>query len=86
MTFKLLAVSAALIGIAVTGAVIPGICDEATPAAPVKVAAAVTIGAARAASSQMPGMTAPVTAKPISAAETASSLKVIEASSVAFLG
>ena len=39
MTFKLLAVSAALIGFAVTGAVIPGICDEATPAA-VKVAAA----------------------------------------------
>jgi len=35
MTFKLLAVSAALIGIAVTGAVIPGICDEAAPAVPV---------------------------------------------------
>lgn len=48
MTIKLLAVSAALIGMAVTGAVIPGICDEAAratpvvaaPAAPVKVAAA----------------------------------------------
>jgi len=48
MTIKLLAVSAALIGMAVTGAVIPGICDEAaratpvvaTPAAPIKVAAA----------------------------------------------
>jgi thiol-disulfide isomerase/thioredoxin len=48
MTFKLLAVSAALIGIAVTGAVIPGICDEAAratpvisaPAAPIQVAAA----------------------------------------------
>ncbi|SFK02200.1 thioredoxin family protein [Bradyrhizobium sp. Gha] len=40
MTFKLLTVGAALIGIAVTGAVIPGICDEATQAAPVKVAAA----------------------------------------------
>ena len=40
MTFKLLALSAALVGLAVTGAVIPGICDEATPAAPVKVAAA----------------------------------------------
>ena len=40
MTFKLLAVSAAVIGFAITGAVIPGICDEATPTAPVKVAAA----------------------------------------------
>jgi len=48
MTIKLLAVSAALIGMAVTGAVIPGFCDEAaratpavaTPAAPIKVAAA----------------------------------------------
>jgi len=47
MTIKLLAVSAALIGMAVTGAVIPGFCDEAaratpavaTPAAPIKVAA-----------------------------------------------
>ena len=32
MTLKLLAVSAALIGMAVTGAVIPGICDEAARA------------------------------------------------------
>jgi len=48
MTIKLLAVSAALIGMAVTGAVIPGFCDEAAratpavaaPAAPMKVAAA----------------------------------------------
>ncbi|MGV7212736.1 redoxin domain-containing protein [Bradyrhizobium sp. UFLA05-112] len=40
MTLKLLAVSAALIGFAVTGAVIPGICDEAAPAAQIKVAAA----------------------------------------------
>ncbi|WP_426410959.1 redoxin domain-containing protein [Bradyrhizobium ganzhouense] len=40
MTFKLLAVSAALIGFAVTGAVIPGICDEAARAAPITVAAA----------------------------------------------
>lgn len=40
MTLKLLAISAALIGFSVTGAVIPGICDEATPAAPIKVAAA----------------------------------------------
>jgi thiol-disulfide isomerase/thioredoxin len=45
MTFKLLAVSAALIGFAVTGTVIPGICDEAAPAAPITVAAA-TQGAA----------------------------------------
>ena len=35
-------------------------------------AAATLIGAAGVASSQMPGMTAPVTAKPIRAAETAS--------------
>ena len=40
MTLKLLAVSAALIGMAVTGAVIPGICDEAARAAPVVSAAA----------------------------------------------
>ncbi|MCK1385975.1 thioredoxin family protein [Bradyrhizobium sp. 21] len=40
MTFKLLAVSAALIGIAVTGAVIPGVCDEAAPTTPITVAAA----------------------------------------------
>jgi thiol-disulfide isomerase/thioredoxin len=40
MTLKLLAVSAALIGIAVTGAVIPGICDEAVRAAPITTAAA----------------------------------------------
>jgi thiol-disulfide isomerase/thioredoxin len=40
MTFKLLAVSAALIGFAVTGAVIPGVCDEAARAAPITVAAA----------------------------------------------
>ncbi|OAF09446.1 thioredoxin [Bradyrhizobium centrolobii] len=40
MTPKLLAVSAALIGFAVTGAVIPGICDEASRAAPITVAAA----------------------------------------------
>ncbi|MCA1427845.1 MULTISPECIES: thioredoxin family protein [unclassified Bradyrhizobium] len=40
MTLKLLALSAALIGITVTGAVIPGICDEAARAAPVVTAAA----------------------------------------------
>ena len=40
MTFKLLAVSAALIGMAVTGAVIPGICGEAARATPVVTAAA----------------------------------------------
>jgi thiol-disulfide isomerase/thioredoxin len=40
MTFKLLTVAAALIGFAVTGAVIPGICDEASRAAPITVAAA----------------------------------------------
>ncbi|MCP1761884.1 thioredoxin family protein [Bradyrhizobium japonicum] len=40
MTFKLLAVSAALISMAVTGAVIPGICGEAARATPVVTAAA----------------------------------------------
>ncbi|MBR0852566.1 thioredoxin family protein [Bradyrhizobium diazoefficiens] len=40
MTFKLLTVAAALIGVAVTGAVIPGICDEAARATPVATAAA----------------------------------------------
>ncbi|MET4388562.1 thiol-disulfide isomerase/thioredoxin [Bradyrhizobium sp. F1.4.3] len=40
MTLKLLAVSASLIGFALTGAAIPGICDEASPAAPIRVAAA----------------------------------------------
>jgi thiol-disulfide isomerase/thioredoxin len=40
MIFKLLATSAALIGIAVTGAVVPGICDEAARTAPVITAAA----------------------------------------------
>ncbi|MCP3393157.1 thioredoxin family protein [Bradyrhizobium sp. CCGB12] len=40
MTFKLLTVAAALIGFTVTGAVIPGICDEVSRAAPVRVAAA----------------------------------------------
>ena len=39
MTFKLLAVSAALIGMAVTGAVIPGICDEAARQTPMVTAA-----------------------------------------------
>ena len=40
MTFKLLAISAALVGIAVTGAIIPGVCDEAARAVPVATAAA----------------------------------------------
>lgn len=40
MTLKLIAVSAALIGFSVTGAVIPGICDEVSRASPVRVAAA----------------------------------------------
>lgn len=40
MTLKLLAVGAALIGFTVTGAVIPGICDEAARATPIVTAAA----------------------------------------------
>ena len=40
MTIKLLTVAAALIGFTVTGAVIPGICDEVSRATPVRVAAA----------------------------------------------
>jgi thiol-disulfide isomerase/thioredoxin len=39
MTLKLLTASAALIGLALTGAAIPGICDEVSPAAPTRVAA-----------------------------------------------
>ena len=40
MTFKLLTVAAALIGFTVTGAAIPGVCDEAARATPITVAAA----------------------------------------------
>lgn len=40
MTFKLLAMAAALTGFTVTGAVIPGVCDEVSGAAPLRVAAA----------------------------------------------
>ncbi|WGD52214.1 thioredoxin family protein [Bradyrhizobium sp. CB1650] len=40
MSLKLLTVSAALIGFVLTGAVIPGICDEASRAAPIVTAAA----------------------------------------------
>lgn len=40
MTLKLLAVGAALIGFTVTGAVIPGICDETARATPIVTAAA----------------------------------------------
>ncbi|MCK1393426.1 thioredoxin family protein [Bradyrhizobium sp. 1] len=54
MTFKLLAVSAALIGIAVTGAVIPGICDEAARATPVVTAAATPIQVAAASQQAAP--------------------------------
>src|ERR1700751_2671372 len=40
MTLRLLAVSASLIGFVLTGAAIPGICDEVSRAAPIRVAAA----------------------------------------------
>jgi thiol-disulfide isomerase/thioredoxin len=40
MTLRLLATTAALIGISLTGAIIPGICDEASHTAPISVAAA----------------------------------------------
>lgn len=40
MTFKLLAMAAALTGFTVTGAVIPGVCDEVSGATPLRVAAA----------------------------------------------
>ncbi len=40
MTVKLLAVSAAMLAFSVTGAVIPGICDETARAAPMVTAAA----------------------------------------------
>jgi thiol-disulfide isomerase/thioredoxin len=57
MTFKLLAVSAALIGIAVTGAVIPGICDEAARATPVSSAPATPIQVAAASQQAAPDFT-----------------------------
>jgi thiol-disulfide isomerase/thioredoxin len=57
MTFKLLAVSAALIGIAVTGAVIPGICDEAVRATPVSSAPATPIQVAVASQQAAPDFT-----------------------------
>jgi thiol-disulfide isomerase/thioredoxin len=40
MTLRLLAVSASLIGFVLTGAAIPGVCDEVSRAAPIRVAAA----------------------------------------------
>ena len=65
MTFKLLAVSAALIGMAVTGAVIPGICSEATPAAPIKVAAT----AAQATAPDFAGISTWFNSKPLNIAD-----------------
>lgn len=62
MTLKLLAISAALIGFSFTGAVIPGICDEATPAAPIKVAAA----AQRATAPDFTGISTWFNSKPLS--------------------
>ncbi|WP_342735756.1 thioredoxin family protein [Bradyrhizobium sp. B117] len=57
MTVKLLAVSAALIGMAVTGAVIPGICDEAARATPVGTAAAAPIQVAATSQQAAPDFT-----------------------------
>jgi thiol-disulfide isomerase/thioredoxin len=54
MTFKLLALSAALIGMAATGAVIPGLCDEAARATPVVTAPAVPIRIAAASQQSAP--------------------------------
>ncbi|MBR1167673.1 thioredoxin family protein [Bradyrhizobium liaoningense] len=64
MTLKLLAMSAALIGITVTGAVIPGICDEAARAAPV-----VTAAANQQAASDFAGITNWFNSKPLSIAD-----------------
>ncbi|OKO70621.1 thioredoxin [Bradyrhizobium sp. NAS80.1] len=64
MTFKLLTVSAALIGIAVTGAVIPGICDEAARAVP-----AVTAAASQQTAPDFAGITNWFNSKPLSIAD-----------------
>jgi thiol-disulfide isomerase/thioredoxin len=72
MTFKLLAVSAALIGIAVTGAVIPGICDEAARATPIVSAPAVPIQVAAANQQAAPdftGISSWFNSKPLSIAD-----------------
>jgi thiol-disulfide isomerase/thioredoxin len=45
MTLRLLAASASLIGFVLTGAAIPGICDEVSRAAPIRVAAATEVTA-----------------------------------------
>ncbi|MBR0991323.1 thioredoxin family protein [Bradyrhizobium japonicum] len=72
MTFKLLAVSTALIGMAVTGAVIPGICHEAARATPVVTAPAVPIEVAAASQQSAPDFTGINTwfnSKPLSLAD-----------------
>lgn len=72
MTVKLLAVSAALVGIAVTGAVIPGICDEAARATPVIAAAAAPVQVAAASQQAAPDFTGINTwfnSKPLSIAD-----------------
>jgi thiol-disulfide isomerase/thioredoxin len=72
VTFKLLAVSTALIGMAVTGAVIPGICGEAARATPVVTAPAVPIEVAAASQQTAPDFTGINTwfnSKPLSLAD-----------------
>ncbi|MHB0771115.1 thioredoxin family protein [Bradyrhizobium sp. 5.13L] len=64
MSFKLLTVSAALIGMAVTGAVIPGICNEAARAAPV-----MTTAAARQTAPDFTGINNWFNSKPLSMTE-----------------
>ncbi|RXH21642.1 thioredoxin [Bradyrhizobium nanningense] len=72
MTFKLLAVSAALIGMAVTGAAIPGLCDEAARATPVVTADAAPIQVAAASQQSAPdfaGINTWFNSKPLSLTE-----------------
>jgi len=72
MTIKLLAVSAALIGMAVTGAVIPGLCDEAARATPVVSAPAAPVEVAAASQQTAPdfaGITNWFNSKPLSLAD-----------------
>ncbi|TQF31459.1 thioredoxin family protein [Bradyrhizobium sp. UNPA324] len=72
MTLKLLAVSAALIGMAVTGAVIPGLCDEAARATPVVTADAAPIQVAAASQQSAPdfaGINTWFNSKPLSLTE-----------------
>jgi thiol-disulfide isomerase/thioredoxin len=72
MAFKLLAVSAAIVGFAVTGAVIPGVCNEVSRATPVFTAPAAPITVAAASQQAAPdfvGINNWFNSKPLSMAD-----------------